>query len=101
MRAQDESPRLLPHHDGSPLHVSTPNPGLGESVRVRLRVLESFGTVATVYARSNPDKEPRFDAARLLGTADGWQWWEAAILVENPVHGYRFLIDLDDGTHCG
>ncbi|WP_198413040.1 glycoside hydrolase family 13 protein [Cryobacterium sp. HLT2-28] len=90
---------LTPHHDGSPLHVSTPNPELGESVTVRVRIPESFGTVASVYARSNPDKEPRFDAARLLGAADGWQWWEAAIVVENPVHGYRFLIDLADGTH--
>ena len=90
---------LTPHHDGSPLHVSTPNPELGESVTVRVRIPESFGTVASVYARSNPDKEPRFDAARLLGTSDGWQWWEAVIVVENPVHGYRFLIDRADGTH--
>ena len=32
------TPTLLPHHDGSPLHVSTQTPALGELVRVRLRV---------------------------------------------------------------
>jgi alpha-glucosidase len=90
---------LTPHHDGSPLYVSAPNPELGESVAVRVRVPEAFGTVVTVYARSNPDKEPRFDRARPLGTVDGWTWWEAVLTVENPVHGYRFLIDLDDGSH--
>ena len=35
--------RPTPHHDGSPLHVSTQAPALGEIVRVRLRVPESFG----------------------------------------------------------
>jgi len=90
---------LTPHHDGSPLYVSTPNPDLGGSVAVRVRIPAAFGAVVTVYARSNPDREPRFDPARLLGTVDGWQWWEAVITVENPVHGYRFLIDLDDGSH--
>ncbi len=31
--------------------------------------------------------------------ADGWQWWEAAVEVENPVHGYRWLLVGDDGRH--
>ncbi|MBM7831970.1 alpha-glucosidase [Agromyces cerinus] len=86
-----------PHHDGSPLHVSTQTPALGETVRVRLRVPESFGPLTWVGTRSNPNREPRFDEASVVGTADGWRWWEAAVEVENPVHGYRWLLVGADG----
>ncbi|MCL2516414.1 MAG: glycoside hydrolase family 13 protein [Microbacteriaceae bacterium] len=82
----------LPHHDGSPLHVSNPYPQLGETVRARLRVPHAFGAVKAVYTRSNPDQEPRFLAAELVHTADGWDWWEAPVDVENPVTHYRWLV---------
>lgn len=88
---------LTPHHDGSPLHVSTQAPALGEVVQVRLRVPESFGPLSWVGTRSNPNREPRFDEASLVATIDGWQWWQAAVEVENPVHGYRWLLVGDDG----
>lgn len=51
---------LLPHHDGSPLYVSTQTPALGEVVTVRLRIPLAFGTVASVRTRANPDREPSF-----------------------------------------
>ena len=94
--------RLTPHHDGSPLHVSTQAPALGEVVKVRLRVPDTFGPLRWVGTRSNPNREPRFDeAVRLPASggreADGWQWWEAAVEVENPVHGYRWLLVGEDG----
>ncbi|WP_120338365.1 glycoside hydrolase family 13 protein [Cryobacterium soli] len=91
----------LPHHDGSPLYVSTPAPALGDVVTVRLRVPLAFGAVATVRTRSNPDQEPRFDDARPLDSTgdDGYAWWAADLVVENPVHGYRFLIGMADGGH--
>ena len=89
--------RLTPHHDGSPLHVSTQSPELGEVVRVRLRVPDDFGPVAWVGTRSNPNREPRFDEASVIAAADGWQWWEASVEVENPVHGYRWLLVGTDG----
>ncbi len=89
---------LEPHHDGSPLYVSNPSPELGETVRVRLRVPEALGPVRAVRVRSNPDREPRMAIADRLNAADGWSWWEAEMLIENPVHGYRFLVRLDDGT---
>jgi alpha-glucosidase len=101
---------LTPHHDGSSLYVSTQAPSLGEVVRVRLRVPESFGPLAWVGTRSNPDREPRFSEAVLLpstGSGSGagaesangpdWQWWEASVEVENPVHGYRWLLVGEDG----
>jgi alpha-glucosidase len=89
---------LLPHHDGSPLHVSTDAPALGETVRVRVRVPETFGPVAAIRTRSNPNREPVYTVASPIALVDGWEWWEAEITVENPVHGYRFLFSLADGS---
>lgn len=110
---------LTPHHDGSPLHVSTQAPALGDTVRVRLRVPEGalaadgapIGPLAWVGTRSNPNREPRFDEASRIswgpelveGSAStesanhGWSWWEAPVEVENPVHGYRWLLVGEDG----
>ncbi|MDQ0573809.1 glycoside hydrolase family 13 protein [Agromyces albus] len=89
--------RLTPHHDGSPLHVSTQTPALGEVVRVRLRVPASFGPLTWVGTRSNPNREPQFSPAVVIDWAGGWQWWEAAVQVANPLHGYRWLLVGADG----
>jgi len=86
-----------PHHDGSPLYVSTQTPELGETVMVRVRIPHGFGEVESVYTRSNPDHEPLFTAAALIAAVGGWDWWEAEVVVANPVHGYRFLISLAGG----
>lgn len=88
---------LEPHHDGSALYVSNPAPSLGDVVQVRVRVPRSFGPVEAVHTRSNPNHEPRFSAAKKVASADGWDWWEAPIEIENPEHGYRFLLLLADG----
>jgi alpha-glucosidase len=90
---------LEPHHDGSPLFVSHDAPALGDRVRVRVRIPHEFGPVTAVRTRSNPNHEPRFAVASLIATVDGWDWWEAEIEVENPVHGYRFLIRMGDGRN--
>jgi alpha-glucosidase len=94
-----EGSLLEPHHDGSPLYVSNPAPALGDHVRVRIRIPHEFGVVAQVRTRSNPNREPRFSVASLVTTIDGWDWWEAEIEVENPVHGYRFLLHMGDGRN--
>ncbi|MET0976610.1 MAG: glycoside hydrolase family 13 protein [Leifsonia sp.] len=88
---------LVPHHDGSLLYIEVQFPSLGDEVRMRLRVPQAFGAVRSVHVRSNPNREPRFAEAAIVGTSDGWDWWEAAVEVENPVHGYRWLIVTDDG----
>ncbi|MET4156655.1 glycoside hydrolase family 13 protein [Agromyces sp. PvR057] len=96
---------LVPHHDGSPLHVSNAAPVLGETVLVRLRVPEgalaadgtTIGPLAWVGTRSNPNREPRFAEASVVATVDGWAWWQAEVEVENPVHGYRWLLVGADG----
>src|ERR687897_2841774 len=86
-----------PHHDGSPLYVSNLEPVLGESVRVRLRVPSDFGALAAVRTRSNPDREPAWTDAAPIGAADGWDWWEAEVVVANPRHGYRWMLQHEDG----
>ncbi|WP_458107387.1 glycoside hydrolase family 13 protein [Arthrobacter sp. R3-55] len=96
-------PIVLPHHDGSTLFVSTPEPGpvsLGDTVRLRIRVPQGWGPASKVWVRSIQDGEPRYDAAIRLGSADGWDWWEAAMLVANPVAKYRFLLEVIE-THDG
>lgn len=88
---------LAPHHDGSPLYVSDSAPVLGDVVRVRLRVPDGYGPLAAVRTRSNPDHEPEWTDARRIGSADGWDWWEAPVIVRNPRHGYRWMLQHDDG----
>lgn len=88
-----------PHHDGSPLYVSNDAPTLGDRVRVRVRIPQNFGPVTAVRTRSNPNREPRFAVASIVASVDGWDWWEAEIEVENPVHGYRFLIKTGTGRN--
>lgn len=97
-----------PHHDGSELYVSTPTPGLGEHMTVRLRVpLADEST--RVFLRSVIDGEPHLVAAhREAGqtvptqhgpgsAVDGEAWFSAELLVHNPVTNYRFLVDYGDG----
>lgn len=87
---------LMPHHDGSPLYVSSSQLALGDTVRVRIRIPRSFGAVAAVTVRSNANHEPGWALASMVGSVDGWDWWEAALEVENPVHNYRFLLKMAD-----
>ncbi|MGN8553857.1 UNVERIFIED_CONTAM: glycoside hydrolase family 13 protein [Microbacterium sp. SLM126] len=88
---------LVPHHDGSALHVSAVAPELGDVVHVRLRVPAGYGPLAAVRTRSNPDHEPEWTDAARIGTADGWDWWEAPVTVRNPRHGYRWMLQHEDG----
>jgi alpha-glucosidase len=83
---------IQPHHDGSPLHVSTTAPALGDTVTVFARVPTSAG-VRQVHVRTTPDGEPRFTAAAVDRTANGEVWWRAEVEVRNPVTNYRFLLD--------
>jgi alpha-glucosidase len=86
-------PAALPHHDGSPLYVSTQQPQLGEAVRLRLRVPRGFPPLRVVRVRSNPDREPSYADARVAHETPDAIWWQAEVRVENPVHGYRWLLE--------
>lgn len=87
-----------PHHDGSVLYGESSTPVLGERATLRLRVPTVWGQASRVWVRSVQDAEPRYDEAVRLGAAgngqDDWLWWEASILVVNPISRYRFLIEV-------
>lgn len=85
-----------PHHDGSPLYVSTPQPALGETVSVRLRVPRASG-FTSVHVRTAPDGEQFFTAAQVDRQSETETWWRADIVVRNPVTHYRFV--LQGGPH--
>jgi alpha-glucosidase len=81
-----------PHHDGSPLYVSAASPLTGETVSVRLRAPRSAG-VTGVHVRTTPDGEQEFTAARCVHTDAEESWWQAELVLHNPVTHYRFLLE--------
>jgi alpha-glucosidase len=81
-----------PHHDGSPLHVDAPERTLGAVVRVRLRVPDPCGTTR-VRLRSTPDAEPEVVEAVIDRHECGATWWQADLVLHNPVTRYRWLLD--------
>ena len=84
------------HHDGSDRYVSNPYPRLGETIRLRLRVSPA-APLRRVVLRTMPDGEQRFTAMQRGPTEPAAQWWEADLLIEEPVVHYRFIIDAADG----
>ena len=93
---------LAPHHDGSSLHVDTLTPGLGESVRVRLRVptagpARSSDPPLAVRVRTIRDRDVEWIEASFAGSVGGWDWWEASLAVHNPRCCYRWMIERAGG----
>ena len=82
---------VIPHHDGSPLYVSTCTPDLGETVTVRVRVPRASG-FDRVHVRTTPDGEQYFTAAEVERETASDTWWRADVLVHNPVTHYRFVL---------
>jgi alpha-glucosidase len=89
-----------PHHDGSPRYVLDRAPSLDDTVRVRVWVpgdprpgpSEPDG----VWLRSVRDGEPFIVPATPAGATGAGAWWEAGLLVGNPVTSYRFLLRYGD-----
>ncbi|MER6951544.1 glycoside hydrolase family 13 protein [Nonomuraea sp. NPDC000554] len=97
MRYADE-----PHHDGSPLYVSTQTPSPGSRVTVWMRAPRAAG-VTEVHVRTVHDGEPRYVAAapvsrQVGGYGETDAWWQAEIVAVNPVTRYRFLLRTGRGT---
>ena len=80
----------LPHHDGSPLHVSDEAPALGDTVTVRVRT-SADDPVDAIWLRTTYDAEPVFHPTTSSASGDA-VWWEAELPVHNPVTHYRFLL---------
>ncbi len=88
-----------PHHDGAPLCVDPSPRTLGATVRVRLRVPDTCGT-ERVRLRSTPDAEPAVIEASIQRRANGITWWQADLLLHNPVTAYRWLLDGGELGRC-
>lgn len=85
-----------PHHDGSALYVPQPNPALGGTVDVRLRVPRA-SDVTRAWVRVIHDGEPELVEAHVDQQDAQDTWLRATLRVVNPVLSYRFL--LDGGAH--
>ena len=89
---------LQPHHDGSALYIANQKPQLLDKVKIRVRIHEALGEVATVVVRFSESGEAFPSApAKIVGGGDGWVWYEATIIMHNPKMNYRFRIDLKNG----
>lgn len=85
-----------PHHDGSEAYTDQITPGLGDTVRVRLRV-PAGGTERAVWVRALHDAEPHRVEAQLVDNGEHERWYEAELPVHNPVTTYRWLLDEPGG----
>jgi len=75
--------------------VSTQAPALGQTVQIRLRVPapeDASDRVTTVHVRTTPDGESRYVDAVVVHEDEHETWWQAEVVVHNPVTGYRFLL---------
>ena len=84
------------HHDGSERYVSKLHPRLGETVRLRLRVAQA-APVRRVLLRTFPDGEQALTAMALSQAEPFVQWWQADLLIDEPLAHYRFVIEAADG----
>ncbi|MDI1459975.1 glycoside hydrolase family 13 protein [Catellatospora sp. KI3] len=89
-----------PHHDGSGLYVSHPEPVLGDTVTVWVRV-PAAAEVGAVQVRATFDREPVVYAAEvdpdrtgacLGGYGPTDVWWRVSLRARNGVTNYRFRL---------
>lgn len=84
------------HHDGSSRYLSEPQPQLGATVELRLRV-PCAAPITEIFVRTEPDGEEWFQPLTPGATAADAQWWTTALRITMPVTHYRFLIIAEDG----
>ncbi len=85
-----KSPIVLDaHHDGSETYISNPNPDLGETVTVFMRV-PLAADVQSVVLRHLHDGGANWTEAQLDRASDTEQWWKVEIVAHNPITSYRF-----------
>jgi alpha-glucosidase len=87
-----------PHHDGSAMYVSNPNPELGETVTVFLRVPRASG-VTKALLRVGIDGEQALLETSIDRQDEHEFWLKAALSMENPVVNYRWLLDGSPGGY--
>ncbi len=84
------------HHDGSTQFVSISNPKIGDVVNIRLRTAQN-ARLKEVYLRTFPDGEQALAALSPEVGHSQFQWWHIALIINQPVVHYRFILISDDG----
>ncbi len=82
---------LHPHHDGSELYLSNPQPRLGEEVVFRIRIPKSYD-LDRALLRIFHDGEPRYFDLKKAGKDEDERWWSVKAPVINRRTRYRFLL---------
>ena len=86
------------HHDGSALYTSNPQPQLGETVQLYLRVPLTLSP-KVVALRTVRDGEPVTVHAKKIASpfpGDTDQWYSADCVVHNPRTNYRWFVSGGD-----
>ena len=83
------------YSDGSRYFVSTPEPELGQTVSVRVRMYED-APVRHVFVRTCPNGAERLTEAKKIKTEHGLAWYEASFVVSEMRMHYHFYLACDN-----
>lgn len=86
-----------PHHDSGPTFLPHPPRRLGDAARVRVHVPAAY-PASTLAVRWILDGEIRTEALTRSAEDAAGSWWEAEILVANPLVPYRFCVLAEEGA---
>ena len=87
-----------PHHDGSGLYVSNPDPGIGETVTVFLRVPRASGVTKALLRVCIDGEQALIETEPDRQDAHEF-WLRARVRMDNPVVNYRWLLDGPPGGY--
>ena len=82
--------KVVPHHDGSELYVSSALPRIGEMVTLRVRIPHSY-FFENALIRFYQDGEPRSKVLKKIREDKYESWWQVRIELTNRITRYRFL----------
>ena len=83
------------YSDGSRYFVSAPEPELGQTVSVRIRMYDG-APVRHVFVRTCPNGGERLTEAKKIKTEHGLAYYEAGFTVSEPRMHYHFYLACDD-----
>jgi alpha-glucosidase len=86
------------HHDGSEAFVSNPNPSLGETIKVRLRVPQD-APVGNIFMRSVPDGEIKMVEMMHVEDNGRFAYYEADLVAHQPRNHYHFILMTTDDVY--
>ncbi len=93
LKGHDHDDLSTPHHDGSPAVRVRPSPRRSATPSECGCACRPDTARSPRSARGpTPTTSRRGPMPSPLGSADGWDWWEARSSLRNPRHGYRWML---------